>query len=376
MQLINVVSKYMNMIFFCAIFSIALVGAVLWYFLKVKKLAAKVENIDTSHFKRKDSISYVPIKDIIYDGNLDSPGVIVLSDTEFVAGLSIKGFNYNSASNAERVNAQVNAIAFFNVVEEPVSFRQSVKAIDLSANIEEYEQVRKRIATEAMELDDLYQRTIAMAEQFIDAPDEYRHYEEELIRLQGLIAAKNHMLDETTALIGYMKSLSGDGAKSMKDKGGVRTSQMMFSFTYDPSKYSTELSKEEIYQKAQEALGAKARSYADALARCQFRATRLTCRELIGLIKKHNFPLTGDDARIEELLDSSYTSLFISSDSLMETQRKRVGDEIFEEKVRAYEEMVLRQLQQQGEEMEQFSQKLDEDTYEEASFDVRGGVTE
>lgn len=374
MNLINQITYYMNMIFVCVIFALAIGFAFIWYMLKIKKVASKEENIDTTSFKRKDSISYVPIKDIIYGNNFDSDGMIAVSDTEFVAGVSVRGFDYASASNAERVRAQINAINFFNIVESPVSFRQSVKAVDLSVNISEYEEVRKRIAEELMTLDASYDEAVSMAKLFIDDEDTYAHYSQEIERLQTKITAKNYMLDECDALIRYMNAMGGDISKGKKDNVGQSTSQILFSYKFNPDEFSDELSHDEIVEKAKEALDKMARQYIDALAYCQFRAKRLTCREMIGLIRKHNFPLTGEDARLDELLDSSYTSLFVSSDSLADLQRKRVGDEIYEAQLEEYNAMVEEMLQKQREEMEAAYDETDAATYETAFKEVTGGA--
>lgn len=371
MNIIEQIIYYMHMVGICTIVAVLLALGVIWYFLKVKKIAAKEENIDRSHFKREDSISYVPFKDILYKGDLDEEGIIALTDTLFVGGISVKGFDYGSASAAERVDAQVNSVSFFNVIEEPVTFRGTVKANDLSINIEEYEEVVKRLAVELMELDADYQTTLSMGEDYIDDPETYQYYADRLKELQREISAKNHMLDECNAVIHYMKSLSGDAPGGLASKQNAN--QIMFAYKHDPDKFSSELTKEEIYLKAQDALNAKARAYMDALAFCHFRGKRLSCRELITLIRKHGFPLTGEDGRIEELLDSSYTSLFVSSDSLMEAQRERVGEEVYAEMVADYERQLEEVLRQQRVQLEREADFLKEQTYLQALDELGGG---
>ena len=62
MNLINTISYYINMIGTVTIITLIGVVAVLYYLVKVRKVTAKVERIDTSRFKREDSIHYVPLK--------------------------------------------------------------------------------------------------------------------------------------------------------------------------------------------------------------------------------------------------------------------------------------------------------------------------
>lgn len=372
MNIIEQILYYMNMIGICTLVALLIGFGVLYYLVRVKKVTAREENIDRSHFKREDSISYVPFKDILYKGDLDEEGIIVLTDTLFVAGISVRGFDYGSASLSERVDAQVNSVSFSNIIEEPITFRGTVKANDLSSNIEEYEAVVKRLAVEKMELDAEYQATLSAGEDYIDEPETYEYYAERLTQLQREISAKNHMLDECKAVISYMEHMSGDVPGGLASKQNAN--QIMFSYKHDPNKFSSELTKEEIYLKAQDALNAKARAFMDALAFCHFRGKRLSCRELITLIRKHGFPLTGEDGRIEELLDSSYTSLFVSSDSLMEAQREKIGEEVYLEMLAEYEKNLEETLRQYRVQMERDADALKERTYLQELSQMEGEV--
>lgn len=361
MQLINSIIYYMNIIGGSIVVGGILCCGILFYFVKVRKVAAKVENINTASFVREDSISYVPIKDMLYDGNIDGEGIIAVTDTLFVAGISVRGFNYANASAQERLNAQLSSTAFFNVVDGPVTFRESVKTIDLEKNIIEYEQYIKDIATELMTLDAAYQDTLEVAKEVAEAdPDSFVYYRKQLDEIRRKIDAKTHQEEECSAVVSYMKAMEKDSAK--REGSGLMNSQIMFSYEHNPDFYSTELTKEEIYVKAKEELHAKARKYMDALANCNFRSTRLSLRELIRLIRQHNFPITGTDGRLEDLLDSSYASLFISSDSLVEAQRKRIGEEEFQKKLKEYEENLEQILEQQRKEMEETKISLYEES--------------
>ncbi|MCR5719954.1 MAG: hypothetical protein K6F84_05260 [Lachnospiraceae bacterium] len=364
MGFINEIIGLVNVIGITAILSMAVAGAILWYFVKVKKVTAKEENINTSSFKRENSLSYVPLKDIIYDNTLDSDGIIAISDSVFVAGLSVRGFDYSASSAQEKVDAQVNSVSFFNVVEEPTSFRQSVKGIDLSVNIADYEKIEKDIAHKLAELDAEFEETLKISEQYIEFPDEYERYDERLRSLQRSIAAYNHQLKECKALISYMEVLSKSSQSIYS--AGQKTSQIMFSYTFDPAVYSKELSKEEIILKAKEALNMRASSYINALAYCHFRAKRLSARELVQLIRKHNFPLTGEDTDLEELLDSSYGNLFVSSDSLVEAQKEKIAEEEFTKHMDELNRQIEAQSKRVRDLMWTESQRLNMDSYNRA----------
>lgn len=376
MGVMNEIIRYVNLIGTSLIIAGAIGCLVVFYFLKVKKVAAREEKVNTASYGRKDAVGFVPVKDVLYKGDLDSEGIIAVTDTLFVGGLSVRGFDYPSASRQERLDAQLNSQAFFNVVEDPLTFRQSVKGTDLSPVVEEYEAVVKDLARQLMELDSEYRSTLAAAEEATDEdPDLLQSYEERLRELQRTVESKNHQIDECRAIIGYVNAMTKDSGKQTGN-GGQKSSQIIFSYEYDPSQYSQELTKEQIYQKAQEALSAKARTYADALAFCHFRATRLSCRELIFLIRKHNCPLSGEDSRLEELLDSSYSSLFVSSDSLIEAQKELISEKEFEERLARYEAELEEAIERQRSEMEREAERLNEESYERAVEEMHGGEAE
>lgn len=369
MGLINEVIYYINMVGVCLIIAFMIAGGILLYFLKVKKIAARVENINTMYFKKEDTMSYVPIQDMLYKDNINSDGIIAVTDTIFVGGISVQGFDYGTASLDERIDTEASAVAFMGIIEDVVSFRQSVKATDLSVNIDEYEQITKKLALELMELDAEYQSTLAMGEDYIDEPDTYQYYADRLKELQRVISAKNHMLDECKELIGYMGVQEKDMTNST---AGQKTSHIMFSYVFNPDLYSTTFSKEEIYLKAQEALDAKAKSYIDALAYCHFPAKRLSCKELFELIKKHNSPLTGEDASLDELLHSSDMSLFISCDSLVEAQKEKIGQEEYEAMLADYQKQIDEMIKQQRLNMARESKILLEKSNEQALQEIEG----
>jgi len=374
--MLETITYYVNLIGICTIFTMSIIVAVLYYFLKVKKIAARVENINTSYFKREDSVSYVPFKDVVsVDGGLDTDGMYVMSDTVFVAGISVRGFDYASASVSERVDAQIQSVTFFNGVETPTSFRQTLKSADLSANIADYEGQLKRIAKEQMELDAEYQATLMASEDYVDEPNIYQAYKKRIEELLRDISAKEHMQKECQALIRYMNVMSGD-AGNKESVVSARTAQIMFSYVHNPDSYTEELTKEEIYLKAQAALHSQAEAYKEALAFCHFKAKRLTARELIGLVYECTSPVTGGDTDISELLDSSYTSLFVSSDSLVEAQMEKIGLERYNKQLEEYEKKLSAMLKQQQLDRERAFRMLSDETYEKATkeYDMRQEV--
>lgn len=366
MNFIESVSHYVNMIGSVVLFTLAVSVGVLYYLVKVKKVTASVEKIDTSSFRREDSINYVPFDDVVTKtGLLDSEGMIVFGKDCFVGGITVRGFDYPAASTDERIDAQIHSVQFFNVVEKPTSFRQSVKSVDLSENIEYHKEMEKRLAREHLALDAEYKETLIAAEDYMDQPSVYADYEQKLLELQRLIFAKKHQLEEVQALIDYMRAMSSD-VSSMDGALGQKSSQILFSYVYNPSDYSRDLSQEEIYVEAMNKLSATATSYGEALAAAHFKTRRLTGGEIVGLMRKHTAPLTGENFSISELLDSSYTHLFVSSDSLVEECKKKIGEDVYAEQIREYKEQLKEILRLQQVERQRGGEILKETAFREA----------
>lgn len=372
MNLMNEIFYYVNMIGLVTALTLVVIIGVLFYFVKIKKVTASVERIDTSHFRREDSINYVPFEDVVTkDGTPDGEGMIVFSNNCFVGGISVRGFGYAEASSDERIDAQVYSVQFFNVVEKPTSFRQSVKRVDLSENIEYHREIEKRLAIEHLELDAQYRETLVAAEDYLDQPEEYERYEKCMVELRRLLYAKGHQLEEVKAEIGYMSAMSGD-ASSADSTLGQKSSQIMFAYRYNPDEHSQELSKSEIYVEAMEKLSAMASSYGEALAAAHFRTKRLTGKELIGLMRKHSAPITGEDFHLGELMDSSYAHLFISSDSLVEECKKKIGEDLYNKKLEEYQKQVKELLRMQEMERKRKGDRLKEEAMNEAYKQLKG----
>lgn len=362
MSLIEKISNFISMFGTVAIVTLVAAIAVLYYLLKVKKVASRVENLNTSNFHKADSINYVPIRDVVSkDGTLNGVGMIVIDDYNFVAGIEVRGFDYPAASHEEKIDAQIGSVQFFNVVEKPTSFRQTVRSVDLSYNMEIHEGLKKDLAGQLFELRAEYSETLEVAGQYQEEPDIYDRYDKRLDALRREIFAKSHMLDEVTVLLEYMGKMSGDA--SNKGAVGQKASQIMFSYTYNPDEHTGKLSRDEIYLKAYEQLDITARSYIEALAACHFRAKRLSAREIIALMRKHTSPVTGENLNIDELLDSSYTTLFVSSDSLVEAYKEKIGNDVFQRKMEEYYDMIETRLENERREREDGGEYLHQKSY-------------
>lgn len=344
MGFITTLTTYINQIGITVIITGAVLFGLIFYFLKIKKIGAKEEHVDTSTFDRKSSLEFLPFEDIIYKGDsIDNPGAIVLPGYQFVAGISVRGFEYSSASAQERLDAQINSSMFFNVVEDTITLRQTTSSVDLSANIEEYRNIAKEKEKEILTLRDEYERMVLTAEDYVDEPETYYTYARQLDVLKKKITSLDFQLRECISVANYMEAVSADSMGA--DGVGLNDNQIMFSYTYDPSQYTKELADSEIYNKALLELRRKAYIYEDALARCHFITKPLSARELYKLLYKHSKPLTGEEWDVEDILNSNHIATFVSSDSIERALRERIGEEAYEAELEAYEKAQAEERQ-------------------------------
>jgi len=314
----------------------AVFGLLAYYFIKVKKIASKEERIDYSAFNRRDSLDYVKFDDITSEGESDAingAGVIVLEDGKtFVAGLNISGYPFGSAAAEERQATMIHSVSVFNLVEQGIQLRQSVTSVELTHNIEDAKQIIKNLTIELLDLNAAYEHALEEAEDHIDdmEPEQSEMYLEQVKDLKRQIDAKTWMISEEQAQIDYMNQIT------MGEKDSQKVNQFMFSYEFNPNDFTEEQTKSAIYLRAMTELNNKGNAYKAALERCGYSCQRLTSGELTDLMRKHCHPLTAEDVRLDELFHSSYNSLYITSDSLLELEKERLTEAAYQELVSNY----------------------------------------
>ncbi len=335
MELVTKANDYANSLIMASVIVIAIAGFLAYYFVKVKKIASKEEHINYETFRRKDAIEYIKFDDIVSIGAPDdksSMGVMALGENIFIGGIDVVGYNYRSASADERKSTMANSIAFMNIIEDQIQMRQTCKAIDIEHNINIQDEKVKDINRELLELSSDYQATVELAENYMDDPDAYEAIAKRLKILQKTITSKRWQYEEAQEVLIYMRQVSSASNNTK------RINQIMFSYEYNPNDYMEELSDAEIRIKAIQELSIRAEAYSAALENCGCSCRPLTVYELTELNRRHYHPRTADKVRISDLLNSSYSALYITSDSLYELEKERIGDEAFAREMAAFEE--------------------------------------
>lgn len=296
--------------------SIGLVGGYV-YLVKNKKFSKKIQKLNYNKFDRKDAIEFAKFDNIVSGNTMtgfnDSGMVVLENGNRFVASLEVEGFNYHTSSSGERTSCVLGMQSFLNVVKTPIQVRQSARKVDLTKRINHYKKILETCAYELMELDIDYQNTLSQAEVYLRNGDEesYKRYEDALFNMQGEITALTWKKDHSMMQIDYLELITEGGEME-------RYQCYLYDWTFDKMSFQTELTTEEIYQRALVELETKGNAYLSALAACNVSGRRLGSKEYLDLIRRHNKPITGETFTIDDVYNSSVTSLFVTSDSIEE----------------------------------------------------------
>ncbi len=333
MSVVNDITAYAGLIL-GTIVALILVGiTAVFYFVKVKKVSADEELIDYDRFDRTDVADYCKFKDIVRgSGNM---GIIQINDYTFVAGIEVQGYNFGSASADERQRTMVNSIAFFDTLEDPIQLCQNVRAIDISRNINDVHNAAENIERRLIEVRQEARSAIENLESFASDDDFFEAEQQRVEKLIHTMRSLEWQLSEARELEGFMSHIS------RPDFNARRSNQILFTFIYSPDEDLEALTPEEILLRAENALRSRAGIYGSGLENTGCSWKLLTADDMTLLLRKHFHPLTGDFTRLEDLLNSSYNALYISTDSLEELERERRGDIEYERTMREYNEKLL-----------------------------------
>lgn len=329
-ELLRVVNHYMNVITFVTVLSAAVVMALLYYLLRVRKVAAAEERINYEKFVRTSSMEYCKFKDLLSDdlgGTLDGAGMIAYDDVTFVAGLSVQGYNFDHAPAGERQATMIGAVSFASILEEPVQMRQTVRTMDVGRNLEELSAVRAKQARILAERTQEYEDLCLQAETRKDEPEVLEALLAAMERLDKKIFSVTWKIKEADNLIEYEKRLREGLGQAQ------RQNQILFSYRYNPDEFVEELTGEEVAKKAMTALRSKMHVYAEALSACGCSAVPLTAREILSETYRHFHPVTADEGDAPERAIRLSEGLFVTSSSLFDLEEEKRAEEM----IRAYE---------------------------------------
>ena len=335
MNLIAQIQQYAAIVFTAFLSAAFLIAGLLFYLLRIKKVAAKEEKINYTNFSKANILDYLRFDDIIEGGSDDRPFGVIVHGNTYTAAIDIIGYNFAEATAEEQQSTMLKAIAFAGIIKDDIQLRQSVTAIQIADNIAEYQQIYKDLDAVLSDLDREYQQTLRQANDHIDdEPEIAQMYLEKLEKLKADIQTNDWLSKECNVLIQHMQILE------QRNREAQKSSQLIFSYTYNPGDFTEEEDEAGIKLRAIQELQTKALTYSTALERCGCKCHSLSASELAHSIYDYMHPLSNQSERFDVAMDRALNSLFTTSDSLEEYEKRKIGEDAYEEMMRAYEKRI------------------------------------
>ena len=294
MQTIDMVVRSVRLIAIILFIVLAAFGAAGFYFFKIHRSKVKEKSIDYSTFKRLDALEYVKFDDV--------SDMMVVADggKRFIGGIMCGGCEFRDAEDEEQLQVIRGYLSFINVLDtQCVQFWQMARDVNLDKMVQDYRKQAERIQEKRylMVLD--YEEMKRESESIPESEGErYEQYYQKLRQMQREITS-----------IGYQADPHLD-------------QMYLFDWTYNSLDFTQELTPAEIYAKAERQLQNKASAYISALRNAGVKARALSGVEILEQMRRYAHPVSAAKYRVEDILQSAYDSIAVTSSSLREMEEK------------------------------------------------------
>lgn len=330
MQTIDTVVRSVRIIAVIIFIVLVVFGAVGFYFFRIHRSRIKEKSIDYSTFKRLDALEYVKFDDV--------SDMMVVADggKRFIGGILCSGCEFRDAEDEEQLQVIRGYLSFINVLDNQcVQYWQMARDVNLDKMVQDYKEQAKRIQEKRylMVLD--YEELKQESENVPEAESEtYEQYYRKLRQMQREITSIGYQAEQLQVQVQYLESISGEKADPHLDQ------MYLFDWTYNSLDFTQELTPAEIYAKAERQLQNKASAYISALRNAGVKARALSGVEILEQMRRYTHPVSAAKYRVEDILQSAYDSIAVTSNSLREMEEKA-------------DECMLRQMAAEFELMEQ-----------------------
>ncbi len=330
MQTIDTVVRSVRIIAVILFIVLALFGAAGFYFFRVHKSRIKEKMVDYSTFKRLDALEYVKFDDV------SEMMVVADGGKRFIGGILCGGCEFRDAEDEEQLQVIRGYLSFINVLDNQcVQFWQMARDVNLDKMVQDYKEQAKKVQEQRylMVLD--YEELKRESEQVPETEGEkYEQYYQRLWQMQREITSIGYQAQQLQVQVQYLESISGEKADPHLDQ------MYLFDWTYNSFDFTQELTPSEIYAKAERQLQNKASAYISALRNAGVKARALSGVEVLEQMRRYTHPVSAAKYRVEDILQSAYDSIAVTSSSLREMEEKA-------------DESMLRQMAAEFEIMEQ-----------------------
>ena len=330
MQTIDTVVRSVRIIAVMIFVILAVFGAAGFYFFRIHKSRVKEKAIDYSSFKRLDALEYVKFDDV------SEMMVVADGGKRFIGGILCGGCEFRDAEDEEQLQVIRGYLSFINVLDNQcVQFWQMARDVNLDKMVQDYRAQAKRIQEKrylmVLDYEELKQESERIPE---TESEKYEQYYQQLRQLQREITSIGYQSEQLQVQVQYLESISGEKADPHLDQ------MYLFDWTYNSLDFTQELTPAEIYAKAERQLQNKASAYISALRNAGVKARALSGVEILEQMRRYTHPVSAAKYRVEDILQSAYDSIAVTSSSLREMEEKA-------------DENMLRQMAAEFEMMEQ-----------------------
>lgn len=286
------------------------------YFFKFHRRRVTEKEVDYTSFRRLDSTEYAKFDDVA------EWMVIADGRKRFIGGISCGGCEMRDMEEGERLQVIRGYLSFLNVLDtQSIQFWQMARDVDMEKMIQDY---RKKLEAHRerqylLTLD--YEELKKESEQVPDSEgDRYGEYYEALQLMQREITSMGYQAEQLAAQIQYLESISGEKADPHLEQ------VYMFDWTYNALDFTQQLSEAEIYDRAAKQIGNRASAYVSALRNCGVKARMLSGVEIMELMRRYTHPVSAAKHKVEDILQSAYDSIAVTSGSLRQAEERADED--------------------------------------------------
>lgn len=290
---------------------LALAGAGL-YFFKFHKRKITEKEVDYKSFRRLDSAEYVKFDDVA------ERMVVADGKKRFIGGISCGGCEFRDMEEGEQLQVIRGYLSFFNVLDtQTIQFWQMARDVDMDKMIKDYEKRLEAHREKQYLLTLDYEELKKESEKIPDAEAEkYEEYYNALQRMQKEMVSMGYQAEQLAAQMQYLESISGEKADPHLEQ------VYLFDWTYNALDFTQELSEAEIYDRAEKQIENRASAYISALRNCGVKARLLSGVEIMELMRRYTHPVSAAKHRVEDILQSAYDSIAVTSSSLRQAEER------------------------------------------------------
>ncbi len=310
MQTIDTLVRSVQIIAVIIVVLLAIFGAVGFYFMKIHRSRVQEKHLDYSQFRRLDSLEYVKFDDV------GEYMVVADGKKRFIGAIACSGCEFRDAEDEERLQIIRGYLSFINVLDnQNIQFWQMARDVNLDKMVTDYKEQLTSLQERQylMTLD--YEEIKKESEQVPEGEEErYDLYYQKLRQMQREIMSLGYCVAQLKIQVQYLESVSGEKADPHLDQ------LYIYDWTYNAIDFTQEITEREIYSKAEKQLENRAAAYISSLRNAGVKARMLTGVEILEQMRRYTHPVSAAKYRADEILQSAYDSIAVTSSSLREME--------------------------------------------------------